>query len=87
MRLALEGTRSNRDAVGAQVRAYTSNGVQVRTVRGGSGFCPKNLIDSLYFGLGKISKIDRIEINWPSGHRQIIEEPAINQEHHITETF
>ena len=34
---------------------------------------------TLHFGLGKRAAIDRIEIEWPSGTRQVIENPAINQ--------
>jgi hypothetical protein len=61
----LEGTRSNRSAIGAQVRVYWDDKVQVQEVSGGSGYAAQNQ-RRLHFGLGTKARIDRIEIRWPS---------------------
>jgi hypothetical protein len=72
LRLQLEGTRSNRDAVGAQVTVFAPGlPPQAREVQIGQGIGSCNE-KTLHFGLGTESRIDRIEIQWPSGTRQIL---------------
>lgn len=61
-----EGTRSNREGIGARVTVETSNGTQVREVTAGSGYASQNG-RWLHFGLGGDSLISRLEIVWPSG--------------------
>jgi enediyne biosynthesis protein E4 len=80
----LEGTRSNRSAIGAQVRIFWNGMEQVQEVSGGSGFAAQN-DRRLHFGLGRSAKVDRVEIRWPSGRKQIIAAPATNQIHHVKE--
>lgn len=67
----LEGTESNRSAIGAQVRVFWNKQQQVQEVSGGSGFCSQNQ-RRLHFGLGKNAKIERVEIRWPSGRLQTL---------------
>jgi hypothetical protein len=81
---ALEGTTSNRSAIGAQVTIFWNGQEQVQEVSGGSGFAAQNQ-RRLHFGLGKTSKIDKAVIRWPSGKIQTIENPAPNQMHSIKE--
>ncbi|MFL6256930.1 MAG: CRTAC1 family protein [Pyrinomonadaceae bacterium] len=71
----LEGTESNRSALGAQVRVYWAGQEQVQEVSGGSGFCAQNQ-RPLHFGLGKNTRVERVEIRWPSGRTQTIKAPA-----------
>jgi hypothetical protein len=62
----LEGTKSNRDAVGARVEITTDSGPQNRLLVAGNGF----LSDSdrrINFGLGKASLVKAIHIAWPDG--------------------
>jgi hypothetical protein len=80
----LEGTASNRSALGAQVRVYWAGQEQVQEVSGGSGFCAQNQ-RPLHFGLGKGARVERVEIRWPSGKRQTIEAPATGTVHHVKE--
>ncbi len=80
----LEGTRSNRSAIGAQVRLFWNGQQQLQEVSGGSGFCAQNQL-RLHFGLGKVQNVDRAEIRWPSGTKQIIQSPASNQIHRVKE--
>jgi hypothetical protein len=80
----LEGTASNRSAIGAQVRVFWNGQQQVQEVSGGSGFCAQNQ-RRLHFGLGKTAAIDRVEIRWPSGKMQTVRTPELNQIHKIKE--
>lgn len=67
--LRLEGTRSNRSAIGARVRVTTGNQVQTGEVRSGGSYLSQNDL-RLHFGLGKSTIIDRLEIDWPSGTKE-----------------
>jgi hypothetical protein len=81
----LEGTASNRSAVGAQVRVYWGGQEQVQEVSGGSGFCAQNQ-RPLHFGLGRGARVERVEIRWPSGKTQTIQAPATGTVHRLKET-
>ncbi|MBL7952400.1 MAG: VCBS repeat-containing protein [Flavobacteriales bacterium] len=83
-RVALHGTVSNRDGIGARVTVESALGSQVREVRSGEGF---KYMSSLmpHFGLGPDTQIDRIIVRWPSGIVQEMETPYIDQVVHITE--
>ncbi|MET0646065.1 MAG: CRTAC1 family protein [Pyrinomonadaceae bacterium] len=81
---ALEGTASNRSAVGAQVRVYWAGQEQVQEVSGGSGFCAQSQ-RPLHFGLGRGARVERVQIRWPSGKVQTIEAPEIGKVHHVKE--
>ncbi len=80
----LEGTQSNRSALGAQVRVYWAGQEQVQEVSGGSGFCAQNQ-RPLHFGLGKGAHVERVEIRWPSGKTQTIQAPATGIVHKVKE--
>ncbi len=64
--LKLVGTRSNRSAIGARVRAFRGDTVQVEEVRGGGSYISQNDL-RVHFGLGDSPRVDRIEVRWPSG--------------------
>jgi hypothetical protein len=80
----LEGTVSNRSAIGAQVRLFWNGQQQAQEVTGGSGFCAQNQ-RRLHFGLGKNTSVDRAEVRWPSGKTQTIRAPEINKVHKVKE--
>ncbi len=80
----LVGTRSNRSAIGAEVLLESGDLRQRRIVDGGSGFASQN-DRRLHFGLGAREWVDRIVIQWPSGARQVVTRPAIDQFVTITE--
>ena len=69
IRVELEGTKSGRDAFGAQVRVKTPLGVQTRILSGGSGFMAQP-DRRLLFGLGDAAGVEWMEVTWPSGVRQ-----------------
>jgi len=81
----LEGSASNRSALGAEVRLFWNGQQQVQEVSGGSGFCAQNQ-RRLHFGLGKNSQIEKAVIRWPSGKIQTLEKPAAGQIHKLKES-
>ena len=82
--LRLQGTRSNRDAIGARATVRIGEESMLRMVHSAGGYLAQSS-RTLHFGLGKRAAIDRIEIEWPSGTRQVIENPTINQLHNVIE--
>lgn len=81
LRVQLVGTRSNRDAIGAQVVLKFSNGQRLfRMVKTGSSYLSQSELP-LTFGLGKPDPARRvqIEIIWPSGRKQAIPGIAPNR--------
>jgi enediyne biosynthesis protein E4 len=80
----LEGTASNRSAIGAQVTLFWNGQQQVQEVSGGSGFAAEN-DRRLHFGLGRNPHIDKAVIRWPSGKVQTSDKPAANQLHKMKE--
>jgi hypothetical protein len=71
LELSLEGTTSNRDALGAEIWVESSAGTQYRAHDGKSGYLSQSL-QPLYFGLGAATSVDRIRVLWPSGKEQIL---------------
>lgn len=76
--LSLSGRSSNRSAIGADVRVFWNGHQQRQQVAGASGFCAQS-DRRLHFGLGKNARIDKIEIRWPSGRTQTLENVTPNQ--------
>jgi hypothetical protein len=64
--ISLEGTRSNRDAIGARVTVFASGHSWVQEVRSGSSYLSSSDL-RLHFGLGTATSFERIEVLWPSG--------------------
>jgi enediyne biosynthesis protein E4 len=64
--LRLQGTRSNRDGIGALVRVTAGRQTQSAYRRSGGSFLAEN-DPRLRFGLGKSRRADEIMIRWPSG--------------------
>ncbi len=75
--LKLIGKQTNRDALGAKVIAHFSNGIQSRELFPTNGFSAQN-DPRIFFGLGN-SKLDHIEIIWPSGTTQYLKNFDINR--------
>jgi hypothetical protein len=79
LRLALLGEASNRDGLGARVTVTAGGRDQVQVHDGKSGYLAQSR-RPLYFGLGEAATVDRIQVDWPSGRRQVLEGPiAANQ--------
>ena len=80
----LEGTKSNRSAIGAQVRLFWNGQQQLQELVAASGYAAQNQ-RRLHFGLGATAHIDRVTIRWPSGQEQTIEHPGVDRLHVIRE--
>ncbi len=85
-RMAIDGTGSNADGIGARVylRARGSDSVQVQEVRAGSSYLSMDSID-LEFGLGRATSVEEIVVYWPSGVVQVIEGLQADRIHDIVE--
>jgi hypothetical protein len=82
--LRLEGARSNRDAIGAQVRIVTASGEQWNHVTTSAGYASSSARE-VFFGLGKEIRVKMVEIRWPSGTVQRLENVSANRYHAVKE--
>jgi len=73
LKLKLIGTVSNRDGLGTMIKVHFGSKTYTRYQDGKSGYLSQSSMP-LYFGLDHESKIDRIEVLWPSGKRQELAE-------------
>jgi hypothetical protein len=86
LKVKLVGTISNRDGLGATVHVTAAGSTITRYNDGKSGYLSQSSLP-LYFGLGDAQKIDRIDVEWPSGHKQTLNQNLHeNQVLQITET-
>jgi len=76
--LRLHGGPSNRSAIGAKVTLHNALGTQVREVRAGESYGISNS-HLILFGLGQTTAVDSVVVRWPSGARQVLLQPAVNQ--------
>ncbi len=84
LQLKLTGTKSNRDGIGAAVRVTSAQGKQTQTVHSGSSYCSASDL-ALTFGLGKDATVTSVEIDWPSGKHQKLDNVKSNQRLAVTE--
>ncbi|MGA1368956.1 MAG: ASPIC/UnbV domain-containing protein, partial [Blastocatellia bacterium] len=76
--LTREGTRSNRNAIGARVTLRAGSRRYVDEVRAGGSYLSHS-DRRLHFGLGSATHVDEIEIQWPSGTVETLPRQAVNQ--------
>jgi hypothetical protein len=81
LRIKLLGTRSNRDGIGAVVRAGNAKDQQWQMLRSGSSYLSQSEL-VLTFGLGSYTKVDALEVHWPSG--QVDKLSSINGDQTVT---
>jgi len=84
IRFRLVGTKSNRDAIGAQVKIFAGGAVQTRMVRSGSSYLSQSELP-VTFGLGKRDRIERLVINWPSGGTEEFKDLSAGKTYQVTE--
>jgi hypothetical protein len=82
--LILEGTQSNRDAIGSVVKLYAGGNMQLRYTKCPDGWLRQNN-PWIHFGLGELSEIDSVVIRWPLGLTETLTDVTINQYHEIKE--
>ena len=62
----LRGTKSNRDGMGARLRVVAGGISQIREIAGGGSYLSQSDLRA-HFGIGQVSRAERVEIKWPSG--------------------
>ncbi|MGA8072842.1 MAG: ASPIC/UnbV domain-containing protein, partial [Candidatus Acidiferrales bacterium] len=72
------GVKSNRDGTGAQIKVIAGDFTSYDQAKGGMSYCSAQ-DPRIYFGLGNHAKVDRLEIQWPSGTKQILTNIASDQ--------
>ncbi|MCA9007393.1 MAG: CRTAC1 family protein, partial [Planctomycetaceae bacterium] len=82
--VTLTGTRSSRDAIGTTVRLKIKGETLVRQLTAGDGYQARNQ-RVLTFGTGQSTAEVQLEVNWPSGLKQVFEGVAIDQEVQLIE--
>ncbi len=78
VQVQLLGTRAPRDGIGARVTVASGDLCQVDEVHGGRGY-QSHFGQRLHFGLGRRNRVDRLEVRWPGGTVQRLENIASNQ--------
>ena len=71
LNIALQGTRSNRDGIGARIKVVTRTGTQYNHQTSSVCYASSSL-GPVHFGLGTESKAQEVEITWPSGTVQTL---------------
>jgi hypothetical protein len=78
LEVLLIGTKSNRDGIGASLKLTSEGFVHVEQAKGGMSYMSAS-DPRIFFGLGKRSKIDSLEITWPSGQVDRLTNLAVDQ--------
>jgi hypothetical protein len=74
----LRGTKKNPEAIGARIRLTANGRTQMRDIKAGSSYLSQNDLRA-HFGLGEAEGAERIEVQWPSGHRETLRNVAAGQ--------
>src|SRR5258705_13832908 len=74
----LQGTKSNRLAVGARVKIVAGGMTQTDEIHSGGSYLSQSDM-RVHFGLGSASKIDSVEIHWPSGATESLKDLAADK--------
>jgi len=84
LEIKLEGTKSNRDGIGAKIRIVAGGQAQWDHVTTASGYASSSA-GPVQFGLGGTKSIDEIEVEWPSGTKQVLNNVQADQLLHVKE--
>ena len=76
--LKLVGVADNRDGLGTKVKITTANGVQFNEATTAVGYNSSS-DKRVYFGLGSATVVDRIELAWPTGVKQVLKSVKADQ--------
>lgn len=82
--LELNATKGSPLAIGARVKVTTGSVVQTEEIRSGGSYLSQNDL-RLHFGLGKATKVDSVEIRWPSGKVETVQNVAAGKFYAILE--
>jgi hypothetical protein len=78
LEIALQGTKSNRDGIGAKIRIVAGGLTQFNHMTTATGYASSSA-GPVHFGLGSAKTADEIEIRWPSGIKQVFENVPADQ--------
>ena len=76
--IKLQGTMSNRDAIGARLTLHRGGGSMTQWITGGGSFLATS-DRRVVFGLGRDGDPGHLEIQWPNGNRQTVDALKVNQ--------
>jgi hypothetical protein len=82
--IALRGVKSNRDGIGARIKVVTKAGAQYNHQTSSVCYASSSL-GPVHFGLGAESTATKVEITWPSGIVQSLENVSADQVLKVTE--
>jgi hypothetical protein len=80
----LVGTKSNRDAMGARIKLTAEGKEQIREIAGGGSYLSQSDLRA-NFGLGKLTRVEKVEVSWPSGIKQEFQDIAADKFYLIEE--
>lgn len=80
----LAGTKSNRLALNARIKAVAGDLAQVDEVRSGGSYLSQNDL-RIHFGLGSHDRVDRVDILWPSGKTETLNNLAVDRFYAVKE--
>ena len=84
IKVSLQGTKSTRQGIGATIRVRAGERTQLQAV-GSQGSYLSQHTTALHFGLGSATKVDEIEVLWPTGRRQAVTNVRGRQTTHLVE--
>src|SRR4029077_18907133 len=84
VQIKLSGTKSNRDAIGARITLSAGGLKQIHEIDGGNGYAGQST-KRAHLGIGKASKVDSVEVHWPSGLVESFDGVQINKLNKLTE--
>jgi hypothetical protein len=84
LEVRVAGVRSNRDGIGARVTLTAQARTQLREVKSGSSYLGQNDL-RVHFGLGDATRIEKIDIRWPTGDVETIRDVVADQIVTVTE--
>lgn len=82
--LTLEGTKSPRDPIGTRVRCTVAGRVLTRYLAGGGSYLSSS-DHRVHIGLGRQKRAERIEIQWPSGATEVLDNVAAGKSYRVRE--
>jgi hypothetical protein len=78
------GGKSNRDGIGAKITLKAGARIFVDEVRSGSSFISNSDI-RVHFGLGAVTRVDSVQVRWPSGMLERFEDLPVDSIHTLKE--
>jgi hypothetical protein len=82
--IGLEGAKSNRDGIGARLKVVTASGEQFNHLSTAVGYASSSA-GPVHFGLGEDAVVKLLEIRWPSGTVQTLQDVKAGQVLHVKE--